>query len=134
MKRLFLAIGLFATMACAGLHAQTMDMHVNVPFNFQMGEKIMPAGRYVIHHADSVLTMRQQGGSNATIVRLTQPTIRRDTPKAGSVVFNRYGGSYFLSQIWTSNSRDGRTVLKSTREKELARNSGPVYSAGIPAR
>ena len=134
MKRLFLAIGLFATLACAGLHAQTMDLKANIPFNFRMGEKVMPAGQYTIHHSEGLVTVREQGGSNAVMTFLTMATIRRDTPKTGALVFNRYGENYFLSKIWSSYSRDGRSLSKSNREKEMARNGVPVYTAGIPAQ
>jgi hypothetical protein len=134
MKHSFLAVGLFAALACSGLRAQTMDLRANVPFDFRLGEKVMPAGQYVIHHSDCVLTVREQNGGNATVIHLTQPTIRRDTPKTGQLVFNRYGENYFLSQIWSPYSKDGRSLMKSSREREVAKNGGPVYRAGIPAQ
>ncbi len=134
MKRFFLAIGLFATAASSGLLAQTMDLRANVPFDFRLGEKIMPAGKYVIHHSDGLLMLREQSGTKAAVVFLTQPTIRRDTPKTGSLVFNRYGENYFLASVWSPYSRDGRVLVKSNREKEIAKGGEPVYTAGIPAQ
>ena len=89
----------------------------------------MPAGQYVIHHSDCVLTVRERSGGNTTVIHLTQPTIRRDTPKTGQLVFNRYGDNYFLSQIWSPYSKDGRSLMESSREKEVAMNGGHVYTA-----
>jgi hypothetical protein len=36
------------------------------------------------------------------------------------LVFNRYGQTYFLSQIWTGGDQ-GRQLFKSNREKEILR-------------
>jgi hypothetical protein len=37
------------------------------------------------------------------------------------LVFNRYGKQYFLSQIWVEGANCGRQLLKSNREKEVAK-------------
>ena len=133
MKRLCLATGLFAAMACAVLHAQTVDLRANVPFDFRMGETLMPAGEYVIHHSAGMLTVRAQSGPPTAIFQLTLPASRQDGSTKGALVFNRYGDSYFLAKIWAPDSRSGLSLLTSKREKELASGS-PVYSAAIPAQ
>ena len=120
-------------MACAVLHAQTVDLRANVPFDFRMGETLMPAGEYVIHHSAGVLTVRAQSGSPRAIFQLTLPASRQDGSTKGALVFNRYGDSYFLAKIWAPASRDGMALSTSKREKELA-SGAPVYSAAIPAQ
>ena len=133
MKRLCLATGLFAAMACAVLHAQTVDLRANVPFDFRMGETLMPAGEYVIHHSAGVLTVRAESGPPRAIFQLTLPASRQDGSTKGALVFNRYGDSYFLAKIWAPESRYGMALSTSKREKELA-SGAPVYSAAIPAQ
>jgi hypothetical protein len=131
MKRLFLAMGLFAAVACSGLNAQTMELRAKVPFDFRMGEKLMPAGQYLIHHSAGLLTVREQGGSTAAMF-LTLPEYRPHTPTTGTLEFNRYGEDYFLAKIWAPGSRDGRSLTKSSAEKEIASRADTVYSASIP--
>ena len=46
MKRLILAAGLFAATLTASLHAQTMDMKANIPFDFRIGNAAFPSGEY----------------------------------------------------------------------------------------
>ena len=132
MKRLCLATGLFAALACAVLHAQTVDLRANVPFDFRMGETLMPAGDYVIHHSAGVLTVRAESGK--AIFQLTLPASRQDGSTKGALVFNRYGDLYFLSKIWAPESRYGMALSTGKREKELASGGAPVYSAAIPAQ
>jgi hypothetical protein len=44
MKRLHFALGLFAVLAALGLHAQSTLLLANIPFDFQVGNSLMPAG------------------------------------------------------------------------------------------
>jgi len=41
-------------------------------------------------------------------------------PASPTVVFSRYGGQYFLSQIWEGSNEFGQRVAKSPAEIELA--------------
>ncbi len=135
MKRLSLAAGLFTAVACSSLYAQTADLQANIPFDFRMGEKVMPAGQYLIHNSpDGVLAVRQQDGGHAAAMLLTLPASRKTTPAKGALEFNRYGDTYFLSKIWAPDSREGRALFKTTREKEIASGAASVYSASIPLR
>jgi hypothetical protein len=42
------------------------------------------------------------------------------------LIFNGYGGQYFLSQIWNAGDSIGQELIKSPVEIEMARN----YSSG----
>jgi hypothetical protein len=37
----------------------------------------------------------------------------------GKMVFHRYGGSYFLSEVWVAGGGAGRKVFESRTEEEL---------------
>ena len=120
MKRLQFLTGLAMLVLCSGAQAQSVVMLANIPFEFQMGSKQMPAGDYVIHYAPHLVTLQQgHGGTAATA--LTTSTSRAKAPETGILQFNRYGDAYFLSNIWTPYSGDGASFFKSPREKELAR-------------
>jgi len=131
MKRLHFAAGLFAALAYSSLYAQTVDLRANIPFDFQLGDTLMPAGEYRVQGSNGVLLMRGDGGQYKAKVFLTIPASRPDTPAKGMLQFNRYGESYFLSKIWSPDSREGRALLTSQREKEIASRAGPVQTEGI---
>jgi len=41
----------------------------------------------------------------------------------GTLVFNRYGNDYYLSEVWPAGGSTGRELLKSHTERELARKA-----------
>jgi hypothetical protein len=132
MKPSRIAVALFATLACAVLHAQTTDLRANVPFDFRLGQKVMPAGAYrIIERSPGLLVVQEQGGHHMTQAFLTLPVSRRDAPAKGQLQFTRYGDTYFLSKVWSENSRDGRAFPKSTEEKEFASRAGPIHAADV---
>ena len=117
MKRIHFAVGLFAALACSGLQAETV-MRANIPFEFHMGKTFLPAGDYQFRYASHVLTVQAEGG-RAIALSLTYEEWRSKAPETPVVEFHRYGDLYFLSNIWTPDSREGAAVPKTAREKEL---------------
>lgn len=113
--------------AVATANAQTLEykLTVNIPFDFTVANKKLPAGEYFIHRAqqsagDLVLEIANAKGSS-TLSRLTFPVTTAKPQKQGSVVFHRYGNEYFLSQVWPAGGQTGRALPKSRSEREAAR-------------
>jgi hypothetical protein len=135
MKRLILAAGLFVATVSTSLYAQTMDMQANIPFEFRIGNTVLPSGEYSIHHANGMLFVSQTGGARKGTVVFTVGT---DHPTAatekGTLQFNRYGGSYYLSKVWTPDTETARAPLKTSREKELASHIGLAGTATVALR
>ena len=134
MLRLFAIITLLVTVAfasaLASVSAQTPGHNItaNVPFEFNVGDKALPAGSYAIgrNNSDGTQLRISNRDTNGSTSRLTQ-TVQAIEPKEQSVlVFKRYGDRYFLSQIWEAGERVGRQMLKSKSERameqELAKN------------
>ena len=118
MKQLQFAVGLLATVASCSLYAQTMNARANIPFEFRVGEKLMPAGDYSIHHTGSLVFLQESNG-HASAAFLTQATeLKSEKPV---LEFNQYGDAYFLAKLSIPGSDIGRAVMKTPREKELAR-------------
>jgi hypothetical protein len=121
MKRLILAAGLFAATLTASLHAQTMNLQANIPFDFQIGNNMFPSGEYSIRHSAGVLFVQQTAGSHKSGMFLT---VGEDRPAgssaSGTLLFNRYGSTYYLSKVWPEGSREAQATPKTAREKELA--------------
>lgn len=123
MKRFHFVAGLLIA-ACLGLQAQTINMHANIPFNFQVGQRTFSAGDYTFHHSAGVLVVREQGGDQTANISFTVSMSRPRAASDGALKFNRYGDYYFLEQLWEPGSQEGQAVLRSAREREIARHSG----------
>ena len=135
MKRLIFAAGLFVATVSTSLYGQIMDIRANIPFDFQIGSTALPSGEYSIHHANGMLFVSQTGGAYKSSVVFTVGTDRpsRSTEK-GTLQFNQYGDSYYLSKVWTPDSETARATLKTPREKELASHIGLAGTASVALR
>ena len=81
--------------------------------------------------AHSVLSL-QSGDDRSAIMALTldvQPTKR---VSQGTLVFNRYGDRYFLSQVWTPG-HIGRQLNTSALEREMIAKIGDATPVTIIA-
>jgi len=126
-------IGLLAVVmivaASASVKAQSLQykLTANVPFDFTVSDKKLPAGKYSISRAqtsngDLVLQIVSADGQK-NISRLTIPVITRKPMNQGTLVFNRYGNDYYLSEVWPAGGSTGRELLKSRTERDLARKA-----------
>jgi hypothetical protein len=126
---IFAALLLFAAIVAQSALARTSgSIVVQVPFDFQVAGKTLPAGRYVIERSTLFsaegLSLRNTDKKHSAYV-LTS-TVQSNLRQNGSrLVFMRYKDQYFLSQFWTSGEASGRELIKSDRElnveRELAR-------------
>jgi hypothetical protein len=126
-------IGLLAVVmivaASASVKAQSLQykLTANVPFDFTVSDKKLPAGKYSISRAqtsngDLVLQIVSANGKE-NISRLTIPVISHKPMNQGTLVFNRYGNDYYLSEVWPAGGSTGRELLKSRTERDLARKA-----------
>ena len=129
----FAKLGLLAVMmivaAGASAKAQTLDYRLtaNIPFDFSVADKKLPAGKYWINRSqlstgDLIIQIRSTDG-HENVSRLTIPVITVNAMKDSSLVFHRYGDEYFLSEIWPAGGVTGRELPKSRAERELARKA-----------
>lgn len=111
----------FAT-AVASANAQSAPKVVaDVPFEFSVGYKTLPAGQYSVQTiasaGDSVL-IRSVDGKNSAL-RLSEVTERAKDKSQARLVFHRYGDRYFLAQVWSGSTNTGRQLLKSQEESAV---------------
>ena len=101
-------------------------VEVNVPFAFQAGNQMLPAGEYRIQRLsaemEGIQLIRSYDGKASTTVT-SLPAESKDSSAPARLVFNRYGNEYFLAEIWTDGTH-GRRLHKSVREKEWASTFG----------
>ena len=116
MKRI-IAIALFAasSLAAAGnLSAQEHMVKANIPFDFTVNNKVLPAGTYTISSlSPNAVEVRNMNGHIAELSLVQNDDKRSKTPV---LVFQRYGSQYFLHEILAANSLNV-TVPASKREQ-----------------
>lgn len=132
---LLLLAGIVAESALA---RTTSSLVVEIPFDFQVAGKTLPAGRYVIERstlfsADG-LSLRHTDKKHSAYV-LTSTVQSNLRQRDSRLVFNRYKDRYFLAQLWTSGEASGRELIKSERElaveRELAKAGESVERVSI---
>jgi len=126
-KLLLVAAALLLSVVVTGSsYAQQTVLTVKIPFAFQDGNRTLPAGEYVVERLSSgtelVQRLRQVDGEATMIVQTVSVEAKTESQDP-ELVFNRYGKTNFLSQIWMGGAH-GRQLLKSGYEKSIAREQG----------
>ena len=121
---LVLIVTLALTTAVASANAQLNANKVvaDVPFEFSVGYKALPAGTYsvqsIVRAGDRLLIQSTDGKISA--LRLSEATQRiKERPQA-RLVFHRYGERYFLAEVWNGIDNTGRQLKKSQEERAIA--------------
>lgn len=126
MLTMILAIA-FAT-AVVSANAQSANTVVaQIPFEFTVGDKTMPAGNYQINRSlGNALTLRSSEPATS-VSRLTN-VIQPGKDKHTRLLFHRYGERYFLAEVWTGAGDVGRQLLKSRQERAIEREMSSIAS------
>jgi hypothetical protein len=128
----FILVTTFAALAGTGLDAQTVDMRAVIPFNFHAGDRLLPAGEYSIRGQGPVVFLRGADNGSPAFALMTIRTEDQDQYAHARLEFNRYGNEYFLTAVWDSFTQNGRQMLPTPRQKELAKQ-GKVPAAATVA-
>jgi hypothetical protein len=119
-----LAVGLAAAGA---LSAQSVTLRAKIPFGFVVNGKSLPAGEYTVRQANFPGTMIISGvdhsvGAVTLVSPTSAPSARHETAR---LVFDGYGGRYFLSQIWTDGTRGSQIPVARSERELVAHGNNP---------
>ena len=124
---------MFALTAVSTRAQATYGVRGNVPFDFIVGDKTIPAGLITVHgvSADTkgVLSIKNVDKSKQAM-RVGRGLPGTDDSDQCKLVFHRYGNRYFLAQIWMTGY-PAWEVTKSKQERSiewemrLVKNSKP---------
>lgn len=118
MKNRILAVVGLALISVISAHAQNQNaFQVNVPFPFEAGNHLMPAGRYVVKHINREV-VRLQGPGGVAGAAMVHLTISQKAPNHGSVVFRQVGNRFFLAEIWSGGQTNGEVIFPGQAENE----------------
>ena len=114
-----LAMGMVASAPMALAQSGDYIAKADIPFDFQAGQLVMPAGTYEITKAADHTLILRAIGQKASEFLMVYDTSRNRPPAQSSLVFDRHGDDYFLRQIWTAGRSDGLECPKTHLERKV---------------
>jgi hypothetical protein len=136
-KRIFATLSSFALLTAAAAFAQNgTTMQVDIPFEFRVAANILPAGPYTVRvqPASGLVSLQSMEREAAAMILTHGVGGGYKIPEKGSLVFHRYGDTYFLSRVWSGGYATGRELPTSKAERELAANGSTVPPVKVLAR
>ena len=101
------------------VQAQSLAMRVQIPFEFHAGEKVLPAGTYIIQRRGDAITV-SDGRGNATAA-IANAVPNKSAKLDDMVVFHRYGDLRFLTEVRWRGYSTARGLTESKAESRLAK-------------
>jgi hypothetical protein len=131
---LVLILALALATAVASANAQSNRVVADIPFEFSVGYKTMPAGEYAVRAVNNQgnALMIQSADGKLAAVRLSDETERSKNNSHARLVFHRYGQRYFLAEVWNGIDKAGRQLLKSSEERAIERELGNIAKSESP--
>jgi hypothetical protein len=134
---LMLIVVLALATAVVSASAQSSNKVVaDIPFEFSVGYKTMPAGEYIVQAVVSAgdALMIQSADGKTSALRLSEATERIKNKTHARLVFHRYGQRYFLAEVWNGSDNSGRQLLKSQEERAIDRELASTLSTSEMAK
>ena len=83
--------------------ALSAPIEANVPFEFLVGDKLLPPADYIIETASgsepSVLLIKEKKSGERTMVD-TEEISKKEDPRAISLIFDKVGDKVYLMEVW----------------------------------
>lgn len=121
MRKIMSSVLLVLTVALLVVTAQAQSRPMlkgEVPFNFIVGDRSVPAGQYTIRAMDNRIQAWYDQEGRGLFVIPTQPTGETDDSNPTKLVFHRYGDIYFLAEVW--NEGNSYKIMQSSRRSRIA--------------
>jgi hypothetical protein len=104
----------FMAVVAMRVTAQSVQrFEVNIPFQFVLGGRTLPSGRYVVERFDPAkqnVLMLKNTDEGIRLLTLVQRVEKENPSQASSLVFLRREGKYYLFQIWPNGDSNGNQV------------------------
>ena len=131
MKRITaIALLAIANFAVAGTSfAQSKAVQAKVPFDFTVGNKVLPSGMYTIEEESPWFIVIKN--HDKLIARVS--VVDQDGKKSangGKLIFHKYGSQYFLSDILCDRAKMNVRVPVSKTEKRVKLQEAMIAASG----
>ena len=126
--RAALICSLLTVVAAATAYAQLPGTAVRatIPFDFSVRGKTLPAGDYEIRRITDEpggLIISNLNDRHERMVFETAAVQANKIQNRGEIIFERYGDSYFMSEIFAGGLQNGRELYPSREERRLRNES-----------
>jgi hypothetical protein len=114
----FVAIAFAVMVFVSAANAQSLV--ATVPFGFQVNDQQMEAGKYIVDvDASNKVVLRPASGGGTIILTSSAGPNNGSRPES-CLVFRPYAGSMHLTEVWSANTDDGRSIRLDRKEAQLA--------------
>ena len=119
------------TALTAGLTANAFGqanntVKANVKFDFQIGDRPYPAGKYRITsistQSENILQIISLGAGNKNEIIVATHSNAGPAQQTPRLVFQQYGEDYFLTEIVLNSDQWGFSIQPSRRQRESEKN------------
>ena len=126
--RLLMTIGFSAVLGSSLIQAQPKPTgRVEIPFAFHVRDTALPAGSYTVEEFNTAGTVAITNNETGKAILALAPANRAGDTDESKLVFNKYGDSYFLSELWFAGKGVGDCVPMGKLEREV-RSSPPAIA------
>ena len=117
-------------LAVGPAYAQRGGIQAKIPFNFAVSGKTFPAGEYKMVAASQQVRIEDAKGRVIAMV-LANDISGRSAGANGQIIFHCYRDRCFLSELWSPTQENGRQLLTSRTEADLAKEEREKYFAVV---
>jgi hypothetical protein len=130
MKRITaIALLAIANFAMAGSSfAQSNGVRANVPFDFTVGNDLLPAGTYTIKPQSTSVIVIKNHDKPIAVLSLVHQDGNKST-NGGKLTFHKYGDQYFLSEILSDGANMNVEIPTSKAEKRVGLQQATLHSS-----
>jgi cytochrome c553 len=98
------ALVLVAFFAVSPAFGQTGNLRFEIPYQFNLGSKVLPAGTYTFSVNKFGLAVQSESGARFGENIITWITGPAELLRDGSLVFDKANGGHILSEVWIPGS------------------------------
>jgi hypothetical protein len=123
----------FMTALVSNAQSRGQQLRANIPFDFVVGDKTLPAGQYTVgtitsNSNEGIVVQSRNGRQNAMC--LTKGVQGITVHERGALTFYRgdVDKIYYLKDIWRSGAAEGRQLLPSKAQRAVERAQSRIAS------
>lgn len=122
-----LALTMLPLLAAAQLTSNER-IAVKVPFEFVLGNKVVPAGDWTVQSANMNSSILQIRNADAKVNMFAMPSAAasKKISRDYTLVFHKYGNNYFLAEVTIAGMRNGYRLPEAKAEAELRAQNVPA--------
>jgi hypothetical protein len=110
--------------------AQSNGVRATVPFDFTVGTRLLPSGTYTIEKKsmnENVIVIESHDKPIAVLSLVNRDSNK--SPNGGKLLFHKYGGQYFLSEILCDSEDMNVEIPPSKTEKRVQLQQATLESS-----